>query len=119
MIWLIGIGGSLGAAARFLLGSFINNRAKKIHPFPLGTWVINITGSFFLGVIANLHLNSQISDWVWFFGGIGFCGAYTTFSTFGYETITLIQSNKIKLAIGYVTSSVIIGAVSATIGLII
>src|SRR4051812_8548060 len=117
MIWLIGLGGSLGAAARFLIGGFIKNKVKSVHLFPMGTWVINITGSFLLGVMANLHLANQISDGVWFFGGVGFCGAYTTFSTFGYETITLLQANKIKVAIVYVTTSVIVGAVSATMGL--
>lgn len=118
MIWLIGIGGSLGAAARYLLGNFIN-RKKKRSPFPLGTWVINITGSFLLGVLANLHLTNDISDGVWFFVGIGFCGAYTTFSTFGYETITLLQSNKKVLAGIYVLSSVFVSILTATIGFII
>ncbi|MGE8077970.1 fluoride efflux transporter CrcB [Peribacillus loiseleuriae] len=119
MIWLIGLGGSLGATARFLLGSFITNKAQRVHPFPIGTWIINITGSFLLGVIAGLHQTNQISDWVWGFLGVGFCGAYTTFSTFGHETITLIQTNKIKLAIIYVITSVIIGGISALAGLVI
>lgn len=118
MIWLIGIGGSFGAAARYLLGNFIN-RKKKLSPFPLGTWVINITGSFLLGVLANLHLSNDISDGVWFFVGIGFCGAYTTFSTFGYETLTLLQSNKKVLAGIYVLSSVFVSILTAAIGFII
>jgi fluoride exporter len=120
MIWLIGLGGSLGAAARFILGKMINNSVHHRVPFfPLGTWVINSTGSFLLGVLANLHLSNQISEGIWFFGGIGFCGAYTTFSTFGYETITLLQDNKIKVAILYITTSVILGVVSAAIGFMI
>jgi fluoride exporter len=118
LIWLIGIGGSFGAAARYLLGNFIN-RKKKLSPFPLGTWLINITGSFLLGVLANLHLSNEISDGVWFFVGIGFCGAYTTFSTFGYETITLLQSNKKVLAGIYVLSSVFVSILTAAIGFLI
>ena len=116
MIWLIGIGGSLGAAARYLLGNYMNKK-KKLTPFPFGTWVINITGSFLLGLLANLHLLNEISDGVWFFAGIGFCGAYTTFSTFGYETITLLQSNKLKLACAYVLTSVILSIAAAGLGL--
>lgn len=116
MIWLIGLGGSLGAALRFLFGSFISNRTKRMYPFPMGTWLINISGSFLLGIIANLHQSNQLSDWAWYFIGVGFCGAYTTFSTFGYETITLIHSNKIKIAILYVVSSFGLGVISAVIG---
>lgn len=118
MIWLIGIGGSIGAAARYLLGNFMSKK-KKLSPFPLGTLVINITGSFLLGLLANLHLSNDISDWVWFFVGVGFCGAYTTFSTFGYETITLLQSNKIIFAGIYVITSVILSIITASIGFII
>jgi fluoride exporter len=118
VIWLIGIGGSFGAAARYLLGNLIFEK-KKLSPFPLGTWVINITGSFLLGLLANLHLSNDISDGVWFFAGAGFCGAYTTFSTFGYETITLLQSNKKFLAGIYVITSVILSITTAAIGFII
>lgn len=118
MIWLIGIGGSLGAAARYLLGNFINKK-KKLNPFPLGTWIINITGSFLLGLLVNLHFKNEISNGVWLFLGVGFCGAYTTFSTFGYETISLIESNKKVLAGVYVLTSVIISIMAAIIGFII
>lgn len=117
MIWIIGIGGSLGAATRFLLGNLISRKSRKIYPFPTATWIINMTGSFLLGFMAQLHLANQISEWLWLFGGVGFCGAYTTFSTFGNEAITLIQSNKVKLALIYVVTSVIVGILSAMIGL--
>lgn len=116
MIWFIGIGGSLGAGVRFIVGNLISKGKEKVNPFPVGTWIINITGSFLLGFITQLHLSNHISDWLWFFGGVGFCGAYTTFSTFGNETITLIQSNKIKLATIYVVTSIIVGVISAAIG---
>lgn len=116
MIWVIGIGGSLGAAARFIVGNLISKGTQKVYPFPIGTWIINIAGSFLFGLLTQLHLSNHISEWLWLFGGIGFCGAFTTFSTFGYETINLIQSNKIKLAIIYVLSSIIVGIISAMIG---
>ena len=119
MIWMIGIGGSLGATARFLLGNLIRRGTQKIDPFPIGTWIINITGSFLLGILTGLHLTNLISDWLWFFGGVGFCGAYTTFSTFGNETITLIQENKLKLAAIYVVTSIIFAIISAMIGIYI
>ena len=112
MIFLIGTGGALGALARFMLGN-IQNR----YSFPAGTWVINITGSFLLGFLAQLHLAGHISAWLWLFGGAGFCGAYTTFSTFGYETIRLIAQNKVKSAVIYVVTSVAGGIAAAVIGL--
>lgn len=118
MIWLIGIGGSIGAASRYLLVSFINKKRKPGH-FPWGTWVINITGSFLLGLLFKFHVTNEIEVVVWHFAGIGFCGAYTTFSTFGYETITLFQENKKKLAVLYVFTSTIISIVMAAIGFVI
>lgn len=115
MIWLIGLGGSLGAAARYLLSYFINNKRISKN-FPVGTWAINITGSFLLGFLANLHQSGGISDGVWLFTGVGFCGAYTTFSTFGYEVITFIQQNKKMLAGIYVLTSVCLSIGTAAIG---
>jgi fluoride exporter len=117
LIWLIGIGGSLGAAGRYLLGNLINKR--NTGHFPLGTWIINITGSFLLGILYRLHMTNEISEWVWFLFGIGFCGAYTTFSTFGYETISLLQSNKKILAGIYILSSVIVSLFTVAVVFII
>lgn len=117
MMWLVGLGGSFGAAARFLLGQFIMERFKRISPFPLGTLIINVLGSFILGVLANFHEAGQISDWIWFLGGIGFCGAFTTFSTFGYETVTLLQTKRIKFAIIYISLSVVVSIIFAILGL--
>lgn len=117
MIWLVGIGGSLGAATRYLLGLYINKHNKKLTPFPLGTWIINISGSFILGLLANYYLKNQMANWIWYFFGVGFCGAYTTFSTFGYEIITLLQSKNLNLAILYGITSAIVGSIFAFIGL--
>src|SRR5699024_5315787 len=112
MIWLVGMGGALGALARFMLGNIKNKSG-----FPIWTWIVNITGSFLLGFLTRLHLSGEISEWLWLFGGAGFCGAYTTFSTFGYETIRLIAQNKVKSAVIYVVTSVGAGIAAAVIGL--
>lgn len=116
MIWLIGIGGALGAVTRYIVGHIINNRTKKAYPFPIGTWIINISGSFLLGLLTQFYISNEISEGLFYFGSIGFCGAFTTFSTFGYETITLIHLNKKKLALFYVSSSVVLGVISAMVG---
>jgi len=114
MIWLIGLGGVVGTLARFYLGRWI---ASRLQPgFPWGTWVINVTGSFILGVLFSLHASQNISDSLWLIGGTGFCGAYTTFSTFGYETSQLVQKGEHVQAAVYVGLSVVCGLLSAFIG---
>jgi fluoride exporter len=119
MIWLIGFGGSLGAASRFLLGIYINRRKNVFFPFPIATWLINISGSLLLGLILKLHLSNQIAEWAWYLFGIGFCGAYTTFSTFGFETLSLVQAKKGLLAAVYVITSITVGTLAAFIILIL
>ncbi|MDP4156510.1 MAG: fluoride efflux transporter CrcB [Bacillota bacterium] len=110
----VGIGGILGAITRFLLGKWVANKISST--IPLGTWFINISGSFLLGILAILHVRNSIQDWQWLLMGTGFFGAYTTFSTFGFETIQMLQSKKNKLAFIYVSTSVFLGVFFAWIG---
>ncbi|MFK4998414.1 fluoride efflux transporter CrcB [Bacillus sp. N9] len=88
----VGIGGISGAIVRFLLGKWIAGKTDSVFPF--GTSIINITGSFLLGITAVLHINHMITDWVWLLLGTGFLGAYTTFSTFGYEMIDMLEKKR-------------------------
>lgn len=117
MILFICLGGVLGTLSRYYLGKWITS--QRSFMFPLGTWVINITGSLLLGVLFALHLQNSFPDWIWGMFGIGFCGAYTTFSTFGVETISLIESGKLKLGALYVISSVLFGLLAAFIGMLV
>ena len=83
----IGIGGFLGAISRFLLAKFINNYFTS---FPLGTLIVNVSGSFLLGFIIYSVLDGRnVSPEVRDFSTIGFLGAYTTMSTFAYESFRL------------------------------
>lgn len=119
MIWLAGLGGTAGAIIRYTLGRYIMKRSDggSPHPFPLGTWVINISGSLLLGVLFGLTKAALLSSLWWALLGVGFCGAYTTFSTFGYETMQLITANKLRKACLYVVSSVTLGLICAWIGI--
>lgn len=117
MMFAIGLGGTLGAITRFYVGKWIMERSKSA--FPVGTWMINISGSFVLGFLATLHLNQFISEWIWFFMGIGFLGAYTTFSTFGFETIQLLEQRNGKKALVYVVSSMVLGIVFGWFGILV
>ncbi|MBK8553730.1 MAG: fluoride efflux transporter CrcB [Ignavibacteria bacterium] len=85
----IGIGGFLGAVSRFLLAKFINNYFTS---FPLGTLIVNVSGSFLLGFIVYSFLNGKnVSAEFRDFSTIGFIGAFTTMSTFAYESFRLAE----------------------------
>jgi fluoride exporter len=115
MIWLIGLGGVVGTLSRFYLGKWISSRVTS--RFPWGTWIINLTGSFIIGVLFSLHTKQEISDLMWLMIGTGFCGGYTTFSTFGYETIQLVQKGEVVKAGVYVVTSVLLGLLCALVGI--
>lgn len=100
-ILLVAFGGFLGSIARF----YISLKSKKRL---IGTWVANITGAILLALLLGFYLAGSISEWIWIFAGIGFCGAYTTFSTLGNETLLLVLNKQYKNAIGYVFSSLLV-----------
>lgn len=112
---LIGLGGFLGANARYLLGSWIATRYGT--SFPYGTLVINVSGSFMLGFFLVLMFERFLvpSDWHFFFA-IGFLGAYTTFSTFSYESCALLQDGYSLLALANMVGSVVLGLVAVLMG---
>ena len=85
----IAIAGAIGAPTRYLLDHYIQDRTPG--KLPLGTLVVNITGSLALGFIAGLALYHAFPSTPQTLLGTGFCGAYTTFSTFTYETAHLAE----------------------------
>jgi CrcB protein len=114
MLW-IGLGGFLGANARYLLGLWVAARVGTT--FPYGTFVINVTGSFVLGVVMGLLDAHVLAPAVRLSLAIGFIGAYTTFSTFTYETLRLIEDGSVLLAGANVVGSVVVGMLAAVAGL--
>lgn len=91
------LAGGLGAAARFLLDGLI--RARTTTGFPVGTILINVTGSLALGLVTGLTLNHTAPDQLRLIAGTGFLGGYTTFSTASFETVRLTQEKRFAAAL--------------------
>ena len=117
ILW-VGLGGFLGANARYLLGGVIAERWGGI--FPWGTFVINVTGSFILGFFLAF---AQDRPWVQpnfrLLFAVGFVGGYTTFSTFTYESVKLAQDGELLLATANVLGSVLTGGLAVMAGIIL
>jgi len=114
---MVGIGGFFGAIARFWLGGYVSNRLGA--GFPYGTFIINCSGSFLIGLTITLLAEKAHWSANWrYLIPIGFIGAYTTFSTFEYETLRTIQDSEFLLAGLYVGMSVVVGFVAVWLGVV-
>lgn len=112
---IIGTGGFLGAVSRFLLATLIAQKWGR--NFPLGTFVINVSGSFLIGLLMTLFTERYSLDPYWrLLFVVGFLGAYTTFSTFEYETGKLVGDGEWMLALLNIVLSVSLGFVALKMG---
>lgn len=107
---IVGIGGIFGSIARYFLGKVIAERTKTL--FPLGTFLINISGAFLLGIVSTVNIGNNL----YILFGDGFLGAYTTFSTFMYEGFNLFQEKEKMNAFIYILLSLIIGILGYAAG---
>jgi CrcB protein len=107
---LIAIGGGAGSLVRYKLGKYISE--KSSNTFPIGTFIINITGAILLGIISTVAVSNNMLLLL----GDGFLGAYTTFSTFMYEGFNLFQGKHRLNAFMYVFFSLILGIVGYILG---
>ncbi|HEY0784246.1 MAG TPA: fluoride efflux transporter CrcB [Acidobacteriaceae bacterium] len=113
-LW-VGAGGFLGAVARYALGAWVTRRLGL--GFPYGTLAINLSGCFLLGLmLAVLDARMTLPSELRLLGPVGFVGAYTTFSTFEYETLRTVQGGESGLALLYVVLSVVVGYGAAWAG---
>ena len=115
MIWYVAVGSAVGGVARYLLGAYIQQRAGP--SFPTGTLVANVSGSFLLGLLLRYALGSgAISPELRAMLTIGFCGGYTTFSTFSFETAVLLEEGQHARAGLYILASVVLSLVGMWLG---
>jgi fluoride exporter len=110
------LGGAIGTNVRYLLSRWLNEFAWS-RGFPLGTFVINVTGSFILGLAAVVILERlPPSQQAWYLLiGTGFCGGYTTFSTFEWETFKLVRDGNFSFALLNIVGSVLVGFVGVVL----
>jgi len=111
---MIGVGGCAGSIARYVVGSYIGSRLGI--RFPYGTFVINMSGSFLIGFIMVLLSRTTASQNWRYLIPIGFIGAYTTFSTFEWETLRAIQEGTPVIGLLNVVLSLIIGFIAVWAG---
>lgn len=94
--FMVAIGGALGSVARFWISTVVANRVTET--FPLGTLVVNVTGSFLIGLLAAMSRSNGISNTTRTFLMVGVCGGYTTFSSFSLQNLQLLQNGNFYYA---------------------
>lgn len=113
---LIFAGGGLGSVVRYGLGKWVSGM-HQIN-FPFGTLVVNVVACFVLGVVIGLADHKQVlSVDARVFWAIGFCGGFSTFSTFSYETLGLFQQPAVGSGLMYITASVVLCTGAVVLGL--
>ncbi len=114
----VGLGGSIGAMARYGLSKWVGTRWRG--EFPLGTFIINTSGALALGFLAVLFsVSGPEKVWLNKLVTTGMLGAFTTYSTFSFEIIDLIRGGEIRTGAVYLAASVFTGLVAAYFGIIL
>jgi len=112
---LVAVAAAVGAVCRYAVDLAIQRRHRGV--FPLGTMTINLVGSLILGVVTGLASRHGLSVRATVVAGIGFCGGFTTFSTWTWETLALAEARASRLALLNVVGSLGLGLAAAAIGL--
>ena len=113
---LVGIGGFIGSAARYLTTLFINRVYPP--PFPLGTFVVNVLGCLLIGIFFGMseRFHWMSGDWRLFLTS-GLCGGFTTFSAFAYENVRLLQTSNVMTFAAYTTASIVLCLIATFAGI--
>lgn len=117
-ILLVGAGGFIGSALRFIVSSWAQ-RSAFVAGFPLGTLVVNVLGCLLLGVLGGLAEQRQLLEpGVRLFLAVGVLGGFTTFSTFAFETVALLQDADVGRAVLNILLQVLLGCAAALLGFV-
>jgi CrcB protein len=115
-VLLVAAGGALGAAARYLLGGFV--QARLGPGFPWGTFFVNVTGSFLIGVVLVLVERNALPSEARLFLAVGILGGYTTFSTFSYETLQLLVAGSAGGVLLNALGQLLVGFLAVYLGVV-
>ena len=110
---MVAVGALVGAPARYLTDRAVQSRSERL--FPWGTFIVNVVASLVLGVLAGAeaHVDRNVAALI----GTGFCGALSTYSTFGYETLRLAGGGAKAYAIANIALSLLAGIGAAALGM--
>ena len=112
---LVGLGGGIGSIARYLCQKWFNENYP--HPFPWGTFLVNLSGCFLIGVFyAASEKSAVLSPQTRLLLITGFCGGFTTFSTFAFENVSLLRTGDLFYFLLYSIGSVIAGIIAVYLG---
>lgn len=114
-VLLVALGAAVGAPLRYFTDRTVQARHDSV--FPWGTLTVNVIGSLLLGLILGGAAAGGVSPAVVAAGGVGFCGALTTYSTFGYETVRLAESGSVLYGVANIVASLAAGLAAAWLGL--
>jgi CrcB protein len=113
---LVGVGGFLGSVSRYITIKTIDDKVNAI--FPYGTLVVNVIGSFLLGIIYMLATRKAgMTDGLRLFFGVGFCGGFTTFSAFVLENFTMLEQKMVGASLVHIIVSVVSGILALAAGI--
>ena len=116
-VLLVALGGAIGSAARYLAGAFIANRFGP--DFPWGTFIVNVSGSFLIGLILSFVGGGLLPTGARPFVAVGILGGYTTFSTYNQETMQLMQAGDFGAATCNTLGPVVAGLVAVYLGVVL
>jgi CrcB protein len=116
-VLLVGLGGGIGSIFRYLTTQL--TAKYYLNTFPLATFITNILGCFIIGLCIGYFSNNQTDGNLKLLFITGFCGGYTTFSTFAAENITLLQNQNYLTLVVYTLASVLIGLLAVGLGLML
>lgn len=117
-IFLIGLGGFIGALARFYTSKWVNLLIG--HRIPFGTMTVNVLGSFIMGLVVTLSVEKMVvSEDIRMLIGVGFLGAFTTFSTFSVESIYLVEEGSYLPAFVYISGNLLLSIFAAFLGILL
>lgn len=115
-VLLVALGGALGAASRYLLGGWIQSRLGP--DFPWGTFIVNVSGCLLIGAVLGLVERGALPGEARLFLAVGILGGYTTFSTFGYETLKLLEGGETAAALLNAFGQLALGLAAVYLGLV-